>query len=119
MILGEKIHLAAFSVRGFNTAQGYEKITDEIVRAIGMNKVHAPVKYDYPVGGKGGFGWTYIQPITESYIIWDAWPDLCGAYLLICSCKEFDTEVVKSVVDNHGLDVVDIKTMEMGLPNAK
>ena len=33
---------------------------------------------------------TAVQPITESFIALDTWPDHDGAYLFVCSCRKFD-----------------------------
>jgi S-adenosylmethionine/arginine decarboxylase-like enzyme len=79
-----------------------------------MTPVHKATKYQYPVEGKGGVGFTIFQPITESFMALDAWPDHDGAYLFICSCKDFDKEkVVEYLVRKEMFKV--IEASESGL----
>lgn len=59
----------------------------------------------YPIDGRGGVGFTIFQPITESFIVIDAWPDLGGGYLMICSCKSVHLAVVIGEIETAGFRI--------------
>ena len=113
--LGAKLQFAVFAVKGDVSQQNCVDTVRKIVEGIGMNPAPGAIMYGYPVDGKGGFGHTYFQPITESFIAFDAWPDLKGAYLVICSCKRFLASDVFKVLQENGLNVVNVEKSEVGL----
>mgnify|MGYP003395915291 CR=1 FL=1 len=95
---GSTVTLAAITVIGEITKEGCSEITERIIKRIGMSAVHFPVIYRYPVDGKGGSGFTLIQPISESFLVWDTWEKLNGAYFFLCSCKGFKmTDVIEEL----------------------
>jgi S-adenosylmethionine/arginine decarboxylase-like enzyme len=110
---GARLVVLAISVKG--AIDNCAAMVDDIVKATGMTVAHAPVLYGYPFNGKGGTGSTYIQPITESFIAVDEWPDLDGAYVIICSCKEVTPSIVIDVIEKHGPKVTeaDYRTMRL------
>ena len=62
-----------------------------------MEAMGKAIVLPYPVLGRGGVGFTIFQPITTSYIAFDTWPELRGgAILIVCSCRTFDEEIVRT-----------------------
>ena len=92
----------------------WEALLLDICRLMQMHPVHKAARFKYPVKGKGGVGFTIVQPITESFLALDAWPDHDGAYLFICSCKEFDKHKVVEFLQDKQLFQV-IEAVESGL----
>ena len=113
MKTGAKMMLAVFVVKGKISHDLCKKVVQKIVKEIGLNLVPGAVTYNYPYKGKGGVGFTFIQPITESFIAWDVWEDMKGGYLVICSCKLFWVSCVTKVLESAGLRVT--KTLNEGL----
>lgn len=115
MKLGERLDVVALTLKGhFSIVTGI-RLVDELVKTLGMNKVHEPITYHYPVGDCGGLGYTHIQPITESFIALDAWSDFEGAYLIICSCKTVNLNKVSKKVRALGYKIKQIKANELSL----
>lgn len=102
---GSNVSVASFVVTGQLSQSMCATLTDLLIERIGMTVAYPPAVFDYPKDGKGGVGFTYFQTITESFLVWDVWPKLDGAYLMVCSCKPFDSELVKSVILSVGLTV--------------
>jgi len=71
--------------------------------AMGMTPVASAASWQYPLAGAGGSGFTIVQPITESFLALDTWPDHEGAYLFICSCKQFAPDCLRQVLENFRL----------------
>jgi hypothetical protein len=64
-----------------------------------MEAMRGPIVLAYPVLGRGGVGFTIFQPITTSYIAFDTWPELKGgAILIVCSCRPFEEETVRTML---------------------
>ena len=108
MRLGKRMDVAGFAIRGDTSKKGVSKFIEEIVKILKMHKTHKPVTYKYPVNNLGGVGYTKIQPITESFIAYDAWPDFEGAYLVICSCKTVNLRSVSQKIRalGHRIDAM-------------
>jgi len=111
--LGARVLLATFVVKGKISYDLCESIVKKIVDEIGLNLVPGQVTYEYPYKGRGGKGFTFIQPITESFIAWDVWEDMEGGYLIICSCKLFWVASITKILKSAGLKI--IKTLSEGL----
>lgn len=97
------MYVRNFALHGENNLQKIANLVGDVVKAIGMNTegMHASV-YQYPAFGKGGTGYTYIQPITESFICVDAWAEHDIAYLFISSCREIeDIELIKTAISKY------------------
>ena len=105
--LGDRMDIVALTLKGSVNKTAIEKLVSRLTKALKMNKAHEKVVYDYPVGGKGGTGFTHIQPITESFVAIDVWPDLNGAYLVICSCKKIDLFLVNHLAIKLGYRIGD------------
>lgn len=93
--LGLTTHFYSCALCGELTPERWLDFLTEIAPAIGMTPVYKPAVWTYPCGDKGGVGQTLVQPITESFIVLDTWPDHKGAYLFVCSCKRFDQHKLK------------------------
>jgi len=104
-VLGEQMKILAVAVKGEVNEESGQLLVKELVEAIGMTIATEQLLCRYPVDGKGGFGYTFFQPLTESFIAFDSWLDLCGAYLIICSCKPFPLSTTLKVIDRHKLEV--------------
>lgn len=102
---GSKLLLASFVVKGDLPLTKSRKIVDNIISEVGLRRVPGAVTYQYPHKGRGGNGYTFIQPITDSFIAWDVWEDLGGGYLIICSCKLFWTSVVAKILRSNHLKI--------------
>ena len=104
---GASMNLAAFSIRGDISLAFCSELTDRIIKTSGMTPAYAPALYSYPVEGKGGEGFTYFQPITESFICWDVYPRLKGGYLVICSCIDFNAQdLIDEIKKSAAIDEV-------------
>jgi S-adenosylmethionine/arginine decarboxylase-like enzyme len=117
MKLGERLDVVTLAIKGHCSVVAGTRLVDELVKVLKMNKAHDRITYDYPVGGSGGTGYTMIQPITESFIAFDAWPDFGGAYLIICSCKTVCLNKVTKKIRALGFQVKQIKAHELRLRN--
>jgi hypothetical protein len=102
--LGEHLDVVVMSVVG-NVGEGVgKKFVEDLVEAIGMTPAPGCSLCRYPVDNKGGNGYTLFQPITESFIAFDSWPDLKGAYLVICSCARFSIRALFDVLEKYNLE---------------
>ena len=109
--LGRRMFFRAIALRGAlpiygdRTSPGWLHFLTEAARAMGMSPVGQPAVWEYPLaGGAGGAGQTIIQPITESFLALDTWPDHDGAYLFICSCRPFTADCLKPLLERFGLE---------------
>ena len=106
-ILGDKLQLSAFTIRGHLTFNNCGKLMDDIITKIGMTVAHGSTVCHYPVAGKGGTGWSIFQPITESFLVLDVWPeaDIPHAFLVVASCKPFKNNDVEEVIIESGFSL--------------
>ena len=114
-MLGERLDVATFALKGDCSRFGAIRLVAHIVQSLGMKKAHEPIFYKYPVEGLGGIGFTYIFPITESFVAFDSWPDFKGAYLIICSCKTVNLNKVSKNIRALGYRIKQIKAHELNL----
>ena len=92
-------------LRGRMTIPRWKNFLVETAEAMGMSPVGQPAVWQYPTpGGAGGNGFTIVQPITESFLALDAWPDHDGAYLFIASCREFFPANFRHTIALFGLE---------------
>lgn len=118
MKLGERMDVVAFTLKGDCSKFGAIKLVEGIIKTLKMHKAHEAVSYQYPLAdGEGGLGFTYIQPITESFIAFDAWPDFKGVYLVICSCKTVNLNAVSKKIRASGYTIKQVKANELRLKN--
>jgi len=103
--LGLSMHLHSFALSGFLSATQWHEFLNEAASHIGMRPCGTPAQWDYPVCGEGGNGSTFVQPITESFLAVDTWPDHQGAYFLVCSCRPFDAAELAPLLKTFGLRI--------------
>ena len=104
-LLGERMHCAGIVLKGRLAELKWIELLRDVAHAIGMEAVGEPKVWTYPFEGKGGQGQTILLPITESFLALDTWSDHDGAYLLVCSCREFFTRDIDDVAKKAGLSV--------------
>lgn len=114
--LGRAVHCCGVVLRGHMRAEDWEAFLGGAAGIMGMHPVAAPARWHYPVTGLGGNGDTIVQPITESFLIVDTWPDHSGAYLFICSCKPFSLVALLDFCGEHGLHPYELFEKRLGLP---
>jgi hypothetical protein len=106
--LGDQITLAAFALKGLLTQETCDQISLDIMNEVGLSPVHKKIVYSYPTEGKGGNGFTMIQPVAESFFAWDVWFDHKGGYLILCSCVPFNAGVITGILSRYGLKVLNM-----------
>lgn len=102
-VLGARMRAFGLVLRGRLDEARWSDFLLALCRAIGMEPVGQPAVWSYPLHGKGGTGQTIMLPITESFLVVDTWSDHDGAYLFVCSCREFAMGSVLDVADEFGL----------------
>lgn len=108
--LGLNAHMLALSLAGDMDQEGWRGFVNDVVKAIGMTPVGHMAEWHYPEccpGCKGPNGTIVVQPISESFIALDTWPDHGGAYLFVVSCRQFEVGVVLGLCKEAGLTIVD------------
>lgn len=108
--LGLQAHMEAFALRGSLSRDQWRQLIDAVVTTIRMTPVGHMALWEYPgvcPGGKGPNGDIFVQPISESFIALDTWPDHDGAYLFICSCRPFDPSKLYPLFADMKLNAVD------------
>ena len=107
--------VSSFVLKGDISEEKSKRLVQNIMKAIEVKPAHKSITYRYPLAGKGGEGYTHIQPITESFIAFDAWKDFKGAYLIICSCKLFWLVDVIKVIKKSGYKLVENNNQSLSL----
>lgn len=106
----------AFSLRGWMTTEQWQGFLAAVTAAIDMDPVGKPAVWEYPLAsGAGGTGATLVQPITESLLALDTWPAHDGAYLIICSCRQFRPDDIAYVFRTYGLSILGEADHQLGL----
>ena len=101
--LGRVMYSRGIVLRGKMTALRWQRFLVEAAEAMGMAPVAEAAVWRYPIAGAGGNGATIIQPITESFLAVDIWPDHDGAYLFVCSCRPFSPSQLRETIALFGL----------------
>ena len=101
--LGRRMHSQNIVLRGRLGDHQWRVFLLDCAAAMGMTPAGAAAAYHYPMDGKGGTGLTLCQPITESFLVIDTWPDHDGAYLHISSCKKFSVVDLVETIRLFGL----------------
>jgi hypothetical protein len=105
-LLGRSMHQHSFVLVGALSIPRWEGLLGAVTERIRMHPSGSPAFWSYPTEeGLGGVGVTLVQPITDSFIALDTWPDHNGAYLVICSCRPFDSHPLYGLFRDHGLTV--------------
>jgi len=115
--LGRRMYTRGTTLGGSLSIEQWRDFIKQVTSSIGMDAVGDPALWEYPVNDKGGVGFTLCQPITESFIILDTWPDHGGAYLFVCSCKSFSAEQLRQVIGDYDLVIHSEFSIQQELPN--
>ena len=84
-------------------------VLNKLAIFIDMKPVGSPIIYCYPLDHSGGgVGVTVFQPIAESYIAMDTYPEKRHANFHIYSCKEFNDAQVMVFIKKHFEGIIDI-----------
>ena len=104
--LGRRIYSQNIVLRGKLAEADWRVFLLECISAMGMTAAGEAGLWSYPTEtGKGGLGVTICQPMTESFIVVDCWPDWDGAYLHISSCRRFNPADLVRPMKAFGLGV--------------
>lgn len=102
--LGRRIYSQNIVLRGRLAAIAWKALLVDCIAAMGMTTAGEAAVWSYPTTeGKGGVGTTICQPMAESFMVVDTWPDHDGAYLHISSCMQFDPSKLISPIQRAGL----------------
>jgi S-adenosylmethionine/arginine decarboxylase-like enzyme len=104
-VLGRCMYQHSFTLSGVLSEDHWQLFLRTLARAMNMQAVGKPGIWSYPTAGAGGNGQTIVQPITDSFLAVDTWPDHKGAYLVICSCHQFDPHEIILQCKEFGLSV--------------
>lgn len=107
-VLGRRMYARGIVLRGRLKLPEWKRFLVECAEALQMSPVGDAAVWKYPIGGAGGNGYTVVQPITESFLALDTWPDHDGAYLFVCSCKEWWPVALRQVIADHDLQMPDM-----------
>lgn len=119
MPLGKRMYLRAVVLRGKLEQAQWMAFLRELTSRLGMNAAGLPALWHYPLpGGQGGVGQTIVQPITESFLAVDTWPDFDGAYLVVCSCKPVVVGAIQRAARACGLTVDHEAAMDLGFQDS-
>src|ERR1700692_5116272 len=102
--LGRRVYSRGYARAGKLTVTRWRRFLVELAELIGMEPVADAATWQFPIAGKGGYGYTIVQPITESFLALDTWPDHDGAYLFIVSCRPFYSADIDSVAQLLNLE---------------
>ena len=103
-VLGDSLYVSIYVLRAAPSRARLETLLKKVVRAVGMSTAGLPAKaWVYPLeSGQGGVGVTICQPLVESFIIADSWPELSKTYLVLASCRRYSPQAVAAVVAQEG-----------------
>jgi len=101
--LGERMFVRGMVLFGKVQEINWREFLVDVAKALDMTPIAHAASWKFPLHGAGGNGRTIIQPITESFLVVDTWPDHRGAYLLICSCKPFEPKCLTPVLTLYSL----------------
>ncbi|MBW1953578.1 MAG: hypothetical protein JRI66_10925 [Deltaproteobacteria bacterium] len=95
-VLGSNLYVAGWALQGNLPPGRLAEILEGAVKRMGMNTEGLkPAIWQYPLpGGKGGVGHTVFQPLVESFIVADDYPELNRTYVLAVSCLPFDRQII-------------------------
>jgi hypothetical protein len=103
-LVGARLFLHGIVLQGHRSLREWQKFLRLCSRELGMKTAGKASIWRYPTAaGAGGIGMTIVQPITESFLLLDTWPDLGGAYLVVASCRPFLPVAIRRVAVQSGL----------------
>ena len=115
-MLGVRMWIADFCVANLIGEEQAMLVSSEITRVLEMTPIEHTHTWRYPINDyKGGEGFTYAQPITESMVLVDSYTHIPAAYIIVRSCKPFDAQKVAELLEGMGLDVTSSEAHDLGL----
>lgn len=117
--LGRKLYITMYTLGGQADAELCQRLNAAIAIAIAIDMDMAGLEsatWHYPLEGRGGVGFTMVQPITTSYMVWDTWPDHNAAYFQVVSCKPYCPEVIDRIFLSY-FDLIERECRQMELPD--
>jgi hypothetical protein len=101
--LGLSLYVTGYAFQGKVPTDKMTEILQKTVSFIGMDTAGLPPKiWYYPLeSGQGGQGETICQPLVESFLISDAWPDLDKIYVVLASCRKYNVCAVSSFLEKE------------------
>lgn len=113
---GKSVFILGVSLSGDMSSDLWESILPELYILTGLRPSHSSSIFDYAEKDFGEYlGYIHVQPIITSFIVLDAWPNLGGGYLHICSCKPFVVDDILGLIGKK-YTVEDSFHKEMHLP---
>lgn len=113
--LGSKLYILALKLKGTLPKEQMADVLERVVEISGMSTAGMlPAVWTYPLeSGQGGLGNTICQPLVESFLISDDWPDLGHTYVILASCRHYDIQEIISFLAKAVGPVTDIKILEI------
>jgi hypothetical protein len=86
-ILGIRKQKFLFSCAGILSSSNVNTFAKEFIRMAGMTPARPGRTDHYPYNGGGGEGYTFFQPLMESYLVVDVYSDLNETEVLLSTCR--------------------------------
>lgn len=95
-VLGTRLYVTGYALGGKPTAERLAQILQQTIAFVGMDTAGMQPKiWAYPLpAGQGGLGETICQPLVESFMVADSWPNLDKVYVVLASCRPYSTDSV-------------------------
>ena len=93
-ILGTRKQIGGWTCQGTPPSMEIEEIALAIIKLIGMNPARGGRLDEYPYHGLGGVGYTFYQPLTDSYIVFDVYSEIDETKVVLASCKPYNHQGV-------------------------
>jgi len=109
-VLGTRLYVAGFALLGYRPPADMAWVLQQVVALVGMQTGGLePKVWSYPLpDGAGGLGETICQPLVESFIVSDAWPELKvkgrkmrKTYVVMASCRQFNPQAVAAYLEKE------------------
>ena len=114
--LGRRMYTADFCLPVLIGEEQGMNIANELATVLEMTPIEHSHTWTYPVGEyKGGWGFTFVQPITESFIAIDSYLNHPACYVMIRSCKQFNIDRVRALFEDLNYPVTEWRMSNLGL----
>ena len=113
--LGSHLHILALRLKGTLPKEEMVVVLKGVVKIAGMDTAGMePAIWTYPLpGGGGGLGNTICQPLIESFVVSDDWPELKHTYVVLASCRQYIVQAIISYLASAVGPIMDIKIVDM------
>lgn len=92
--LGVRKQIGGWTCQGTPPSIEIENIAVSVIKLVGMSPARGGRLDEYPYNGLGGVGYTFYQPLTDSYIIFDVYLEIGETKVVLASCKSFNHQDV-------------------------